>query len=192
MGKLCPVCMLRAQSFQSCPTLCSPMHCSPPGPSVHGILQARILAWVAMPSSRGSSRPRSNLGLLHLLNWQTGSLPLATWEVRVLTYSPANPCVSLRSSHPGERYVDLFLRLSSPAKGPSHFLIRLYSMFTGCWWMRYWSVITADIIHVPGMCSRGHCACSSRKQWCNWQGFLVSDSGLTLFLLFGHDCRTGI
>ena len=116
----------------------------------------------------------------------------ATWEVRVLTYSPANPCVSLRSSHPGERHVDLFLRLSSPAKGPSHFLIRLYSMFTGCWWMRYWSVITADIIHVPGMCSQGRSACSSRKQWCNWQGFLVSDSGLTLFLLFGHDCRTGI
>ena len=34
------------------------MDCSPPGSSVHGILQARILEWVAMPSSRGSSRPR--------------------------------------------------------------------------------------------------------------------------------------
>ena len=40
---------------QSCPTLCDPMVCSPPGSSVHGILQARILEWVAMPSSRGSS-----------------------------------------------------------------------------------------------------------------------------------------
>ena len=36
----------------------SSMDCSPPGSSVHGILQARILEWVAMPSSRGSSRPR--------------------------------------------------------------------------------------------------------------------------------------
>ena len=35
-----------------------PMNCSPPGPSVHGILQARILQWVAIPFSRGSSQPR--------------------------------------------------------------------------------------------------------------------------------------
>ena len=43
---------------QSCPTLCDPMDCSPPGSSVHGILQARILEWVAMSFSRGSSQPR--------------------------------------------------------------------------------------------------------------------------------------
>ena len=42
---------------QSCPTLCHPMDCSPPGSSAHGILQAIILEWVAMPSSRGSSQP---------------------------------------------------------------------------------------------------------------------------------------
>ena len=43
---------------QSGLSLCSPMDCSPPGSSVRGILQARILEWVSMPSSRGSSRPR--------------------------------------------------------------------------------------------------------------------------------------
>ena len=42
----------------SCPTLCDPMDCSPSGSSVHGILQARILEWVAMPSCRASSQPR--------------------------------------------------------------------------------------------------------------------------------------
>ena len=42
---------------QLCPTLCDPMGCSPPGSSVCGMLQARILEWVAMPSSRGSSPP---------------------------------------------------------------------------------------------------------------------------------------
>ena len=47
-----------ATLIQSCPTLCGPMACSPPVFSVPGILQARILEWVAMPSSRGSSRPR--------------------------------------------------------------------------------------------------------------------------------------
>ena len=48
-----------AKSLQSCLTLCVPMNCSAPGSSVHGILQARILEWVAMPSSRESSWPRS-------------------------------------------------------------------------------------------------------------------------------------
>ena len=38
--------------------LCDPRDCSPPSSSVHGILQARILEWVALPSSRGSSPPR--------------------------------------------------------------------------------------------------------------------------------------
>ena len=44
--------------IQSCPTLCNPVDCSPPGSSVHGILQARILEWVAISFSRQSSRPR--------------------------------------------------------------------------------------------------------------------------------------
>ena len=43
---------------QSYLTLCDPMDCSPPGSSVHGILQARILEWVAIPFSRGYSQPR--------------------------------------------------------------------------------------------------------------------------------------
>ena len=43
---------------QSCPTLCDPMDCSPPGSSVHGIFQARVLEWVAISFSRGSSHPR--------------------------------------------------------------------------------------------------------------------------------------
>ena len=55
-SKLSPC--IHAKSLQSCPTLCDSMDCRPPGSSVHGILQARILEWVAMPSSRESSRPR--------------------------------------------------------------------------------------------------------------------------------------
>ena len=67
-----------AKSVWSCPTPYGPMDRSPPDSSVHEILQARVLEWVAMPSSRGSSRPRGwNLHLLHLLLWQAGSLPLA-------------------------------------------------------------------------------------------------------------------
>ena len=47
-----------AKLLQSHPTLCDPMNCSPSGSSVHGILRARILEWVAISSSRGSSWPR--------------------------------------------------------------------------------------------------------------------------------------
>ena len=66
-----------AKSLQSCPTLCDPMDCSPPGSCVHGILQARILEWVAMPSSRVSSRPRDRTHVSYgLLHWQASSLPL--------------------------------------------------------------------------------------------------------------------
>ena len=43
---------------QPCPTLCNPMDCSLPGSSVHGILQARILEWIAIPFFRGSSWSR--------------------------------------------------------------------------------------------------------------------------------------
>ena len=50
--------VLSCACSQACPTLCDPVDCSPPGSSVRGILQARMLEWVAMPSSRGSSRPR--------------------------------------------------------------------------------------------------------------------------------------
>ena len=67
--------MYCAKSFQLCPTLCDPMVCSPPGSSVHVILQARILEWVAMPFSRGifliqGSNQDLNLCLLGLLHWQ--------------------------------------------------------------------------------------------------------------------------
>ena len=48
---------VHAKSPQSCPALCNPMDCSPPSSSVHGILQARILECVAMPSFRGFSDP---------------------------------------------------------------------------------------------------------------------------------------
>ena len=49
---------MKALIARSCPTLCDPMDCSPPGSSVHGILQAGILESVAIPSSRGSSQFR--------------------------------------------------------------------------------------------------------------------------------------
>ena len=57
---------VKVKVVQLCPTLCNPMDCSLPGYSVHGIFQARVVEWVAISFSRGSSQPRgSNLGLPH-------------------------------------------------------------------------------------------------------------------------------
>ena len=63
---------------QSCPTLCDPLDCSPPGSSVHGILQARILEWVAMPFSRGSSQPRDQTQISYIAG--RFFTVQATWE----------------------------------------------------------------------------------------------------------------
>ena len=52
---------------QSCLTLCYPLDCSPPGFSVHGILQTKILEWVAIPFSRGSSRSRDQTQVSHIV-----------------------------------------------------------------------------------------------------------------------------
>ena len=49
-----------------CLTLCDPVDCSPPGSSVHGILQASILEWVAISFSRGSSQPRDRTQISHI------------------------------------------------------------------------------------------------------------------------------
>ena len=72
---------------QSCPTLCDPMDCSLSGSSIHGVFQARVLEWIAISFSRGSSRPRnrawvSHTAGRHLTVWAT--IPPTTWTVVAL------------------------------------------------------------------------------------------------------------
>ena len=63
---------------QSCPTVCDPLDCSPQGSSVHGILQARILEWVAIFLLQGIFLTQGlNLPSLHLGHWQVNSLLLS-------------------------------------------------------------------------------------------------------------------
>ena len=64
-----------AHSLQSCLTLCNSMDCSPPGSAVHGIFLTRILEWVAMLSSRGSSQPRDQICISCACALHVGSLP---------------------------------------------------------------------------------------------------------------------
>ena len=67
---------LCAKYLQSCLTLCDPLDCSSLDSSVHGILQAKVVEWVAIFSSRGSSWPRDQTLTSYLLQWQVDSLPL--------------------------------------------------------------------------------------------------------------------
>ena len=69
---------MHAKLLQSCPTLCDPMDYSPPGSSVYGFLQARILEWVAPPLLQGNfPDPGQTHISLSVLQWQADSLSLA-------------------------------------------------------------------------------------------------------------------
>jgi len=70
---------------QSCPTLCDPMDCSLQGSSIHGIFQARVLGWVTISFSRGSSRPMDWTRVSHVVGrhftvWATREVCLLTKE----------------------------------------------------------------------------------------------------------------
>ena len=79
---------------QSCPTLCNPVDCSPPGSTVHGILQARILEWVTISFSRGSSWPRDrtqvpHIGGRHFYLWATIMIYMYVYiRIYMILYNP--------------------------------------------------------------------------------------------------------
>ena len=77
-GKVSYLLHICAKLLQSCLTLCDPMDCSLPGFSIHGIIQARILEWFAMPSSRDLPNPGIEPASLTFPELATGSLPLVS------------------------------------------------------------------------------------------------------------------
>ena len=74
-------CAMLRLAAQSCLTLCDPVDCNSPGSSVHGILQARILEWVTMPSSKESSQLRDLTQVSHI----AGRF-FTAWATRDATY----------------------------------------------------------------------------------------------------------
>ena len=87
-----------AKSLQSCTTVCNPMKCSLPGSSVHGILQARILKWVAMTFSRGSSWLRYHTCGSYISNF--GRLVLTFTSVKITPLSYFFPLFSFFRWYP--------------------------------------------------------------------------------------------
>ena len=74
---------MRAKSFQSFLTVCNPMDCSQPGVSVHGILQAAIVEWVAIPSSGDLPDPGIGLTSLRSPASAGGLFTSVTWEAQI-------------------------------------------------------------------------------------------------------------
>ena len=104
------MCPWYAKLFQLCPTLCDPMDYTPPGSSVYGILQARILEWVAISFFRGASQPRDRTRMSYIsCIGRQGSLPPAP---------PAKLCVPLGRL----LYISVpqFARLSKGDSGATH------------------------------------------------------------------------
>ena len=91
---------------QLCPAPCHPTDCGPPGSSVRGILQARILEWVAFPFSRGSSRLGTSAGSLHCgwiryhLSYQ-GSPQMVSVQFSSVAQSCPTLCDPMNHSMPG-------------------------------------------------------------------------------------------
>ena len=126
---------------QSCPTLCDPVDCSPPGSSVHGILQARILEWVAISFSRGSSQPRDQTQVSRIAGrcfnlWATSEAPKAQWSPPIST-----PCfMNFHTTACLPDKLDLFLLKkcvfplpsSSWQSSPSSHQATVISVFLGC------------------------------------------------------------
>ena len=113
---------------QSCLTLCDPMDCSPPGSSVHGVFQARILEWGAISFSRGSSQPRDQTWVSYMAGrffiiWATGEAPTITKTRKLMLFTKYN---TVNSSTDGLEVPQLphFWSVSVPESNPgsTHFI----------------------------------------------------------------------
>ena len=120
---------VHAKSLQSCPTLCNPMDCSPPGSSVHedspgkntGVGCHTFVQWIFLTQG-------SNPHLLCLLHWQAGSLPSSTtWEAPRKWGATANESVSM-----GPREVVTRQRMVGPERGSYHSSITEISFVLCC------------------------------------------------------------
>ena len=96
-----------SEGAQSCPTLCDPVDCSLPGSSIHGVLQARILEWVAISFCRGSSRPRDQIWVSripgrHFNLWAAREAPyIRSVQFSSVPQSCSTLCDPMNCSTPG-------------------------------------------------------------------------------------------
>ena len=144
------------KSLQSCPTLCNAMDHSPPGFSVHGILQTRIQEWVAIPSSRGSSQPRDRTHISQISCWQAGSLPLAPtgkpeflyipYKILLYSYPPIPMDSNLILSITQVKSIEVILDSSLSYLPPTQTINKFCS--SSLWnRSRVWLLLTTSMLH---------------------------------------------
>ena len=124
-----------AKLLQLRPTLCYPMECSLPGSSVVGILQARILEWVAMPSSRGSAWPRDQTPISYISCMGRWVL----YHYRHLgTLIPPTPCIKLEVLcilSPNFKFFVVVVKYISRDNFPNFHILQSHVGDHSLWWM---------------------------------------------------------
>ena len=149
--------MLKSEVAQSCPTLCNPVDCSPPGSSVHGIFQARVLEWVAISFSKSNYRKKES-------------------EV---TQSCLTLCYPMDCSLPGSSIHGIFQArvLEQLAISFSSNHVYLCKM---CFWQSFFllNIILLKFIHVYGCLQFIHFGCSIIFYYIN-----SSHTAIDLFIL---------
>ena len=112
-------CLIReSEVAQLCPTLCDPMDCSLPGFSLHGILQGRVLEWVAIPFSRGSSwsRDRTRVSWIpgrHFNLWATREALTPSKHCAILSSSRKSSIILTIRYHRSQWVFTVFFSISS-------------------------------------------------------------------------------
>ena len=158
---------------QSCQTLWDPMDCSPPGSFIHGILQARVWEWVAIPFSRGSSQPRDWSWVSHITGrffniWSTRE---ALMENSFFTEYILWACITYRQC--------CYIQVCHPCPRGSYTLDEETQKWSSkriitFWVMKHWSTGALGVLGKGGI----HVGWSSRKRMqkgdanvnCFWKG----------------------
>ena len=126
---------VKALVAQSCWTLCSPMDCNPSGSSVHGILQARILRWVAIPFSRESSWSRDQTQASCTAG-RFFTIRATQKQTKITHWNPGSHIYFL-TSHPLLSFCDHLVHNLSQRK-PSVSQDEVILKSTDCWVMKTW------------------------------------------------------
>ena len=150
---------------QLCPPVCDPMDCSPPDSSVHGILQARILEWVAISSFKGIFPAQGSiLCLLRFLHWQVDSLPLGKPSRSCEIYP--NNCffLFLQEHHFGSQgrpyNRNIFTLLVKNLREFFKASLEEQVFLKQSWWRRWLLIFNLRVL-VPELCT--NCSCFHRN-----------------------------
>ena len=148
---------MRAKLLQSCLTLCDPMNASLPGSSVRGTLQARVMKWVVMPSSRGSSWPRGGICVSMSPLLAGGFFTTnATWRASVSVFSLVRPPPRGKSNAPSSEKPFLMVKpthlcIPTPTLTTFHptFSLSLHFPFPS-WYI--WQLVLEKILYIFFSC----------------------------------------